>query len=111
MTKQEAIDESIEHHERMSAWVEGLSDKEKRRRPDSMDMLAAIEVTWSAAYCALCRKTPGDCEENPHVCSLSAEYGPCGFSGENAWGSLNRAKTWKGWLYHDRRLIKQLKSL
>jgi len=112
MNTREAIDESIEHHERMSAWVEEMTDKEKGQKSTWEVMDDAIGEVWGDTDCALCRKFyPLDCEGGPNTCPLAMKYGKCTKSPRNAWRRLDQTKTWKGWLYHDRRLIKQLKSL
>jgi len=103
MTKKQAIKKTVEHWARMIKWVEGL--KNKRAKADGRVMQETIKEDWYADNCALCKlynQTPDYCDK----CPLKLKYKACG-----AWGGVNNAVTWKGWLQHAKRMLKQLKSL
>ena len=105
MTPQEkqAVDESIAHHKRMSAWVRTQDETDKA----SLEVMGyELKEDWTAEYCALC-KLYEECDE----CVLAKKYGDCTYSDTNAWNKLYKAKTWQEWLIHDEEMIKQLESL
>ena len=107
----EAIQKSIEHHLRMQNWVKINCDMTHIKHDGKMKR--EIGEYWFADDCDLCYFFDLECSE----CPLGLKYGACGseepINGNevNAWGDIQRAKTWKEWLEADRKLVNQLISL
>ncbi len=105
MTEQEAVQESIEHWERMILWVDGLNNKNDR--PNDDKMTDAIDESWYGEYCLLCKEFKG-CQ----ACPLKISFGVCtNDDSKNAWKLVRHSKTWKGWLKNANKMLKQIKSL
>ena len=108
MTEKQAIRKSINHWKRMIKWVEKQDVTFKKLTPRMLDMSIKINESWCGDDCALCELYQPFCEE----CPLASEYGFCSSPDDrNAWKKTALAVTWRGWLYHAKRLLKQLESL
>lgn len=108
MTEAEAIRKSIDHWERMIAWVETQPEFADVRY-DSM--LRDIGAYPSGTYCALCLYSY-DNMVGCDGCILAVSIGRCeGEEITNAWGRTFRAETWDQWLKHAGIMWEQLKSL
>jgi len=117
MTFKQAKRKTIQHWNRMIKWVNKL--KNKKVKPHHYTMFDVIGEDWFADSCTLCfyayekfRTTENWPISKCDLCSLGKKYGTCSDPGtKNAWISVQKSKTWKGWLYHANRLIKQIESL
>ncbi len=107
MTKAQAIKKSIEHWERMIAWVKKQPQTDK---PYYFAIEGAIGEDWSDEHCPLCEFYLSVCNK----CPLQKKHGHCsGYEKDryNNWNKVFNARTWKTWLKHAKVLLKQLKSL
>lgn len=107
MTEKQAIWKSILHWRRMIKWVEKQDPKEG---PADDEIFIGLREEPNVTYCSLCSLYYWDshCES----CPLGEKFGKCIINdSKNAYSKVESAVTWAGWLYHARRLLKQLESL
>jgi len=105
MTKQEAIDRSIAHWERMIRWIEKQPKKEE---VDIYSMVDEIDEGTGSMDCPLCKKYQCKCDK----CPLGKKFGYCIDQGSvNSYYETYLSETWDEWLRNARILLKQLKSL
>jgi len=110
MTEKQAIWESILHWRRMIRYVERKCYPQACA--DEEYLFSAIGEAWSGYYCALCEIIYYGDRRGCSTCLLFRKYGNCSNRcAENAWHDVSRAGTWKDWLHHARRMLKQLESL
>lgn len=102
----QALQDSIEHHESMSEWVE---TQDLSAHPDIVEMFTKIREWWKGNNCALCQKY---CQIlNPcKKCPLYLTGQGCNRIG-SYWNRLNNSTTWKEWLKWDRKLIKHMRKI
>lgn len=123
LTKRHAIKESIAHHLRMREWAR---TQRQDAEPSKREMEHAIGESWFSDDCVLCQKYWCKSEEatirycrtkNGRLCPYLLRYGSCNGSrsatgeNDNAWFQLSIATSWRSWMKHSDRVIKQLRSL
>jgi len=98
-----AVKESINHWNRMIAWVR---TQKKHKRVNEYEMKAAINEDWYSNSCEICRIYHG----NEELCPLNiVQRGGCGkFS--SAWKKVDNSETWGKWLTASRKMIRVLKK-
>ena len=106
MTKKTVIKKTIAHWKRMIVWAE-KQNKRDRLSWAHTNMDDELKESWGSKYCPFCKEY-----HNCLACPLYIKYGDCENSkSKNAWYSAAHAVTWAGWLYHAKRLLKQIESL
>jgi hypothetical protein len=108
MTKEQAIKESIEHWERMIAWVEGLKNKEAK--PNGEFMKQQLGEYWWGIYCPLCQKYDDDNLDECIDCPLVEINESCDRA-DSTWGKVARSYTWGTWLKNAYKMLEVLRSL
>jgi hypothetical protein len=108
-TELQSTTESIQHWQRMRAWV---ARQPQGERPVAQHMIRAIGETWYRDDCALCMIKPGaDCYP---ACPMSrAMYADersysCCCAPRAPWLAVHEAETWADWLEAADRLIADL---
>jgi hypothetical protein len=110
-----ALEESIEHWEKMVACAEKLPAKDIQYKTK---MEAQIGVSWSAHDCNLCRMflvlaedSNAICVHPVHgLCPLAFEGEWC-FNPESLWRKVNSSLSWGGWLENAQDMLACLKGI
>lgn len=106
MNLQEAVEKTIRHWERMTAWVFQCNPED---RVDAEKMELALGESWYAKNCALCQyvhenyRQDEDCSE----CMLAQKC----INPSSPWYKLNYSKTWRAWQKYAYILLTHLRSL
>jgi hypothetical protein len=111
MTEKQAIRKSINSWKRKIRWAEKQDPRDHQNEHDMRDEIGLDWRDESCALCALYMDSPGGCPD----CPLRKKHSVCASwdasEKHNAWWGVSHSSTWRGWLYHARRLLKQLESL
>lgn len=115
----QAIQESIDHWQRMIDWTDAVVDKDKHHLESEMKggMEEDIEETWSGGYCMLCKQVKVEAIKDNfvtpscYICPLGIlQKGYCGKEG-TAYRDILQAKTWNEWIIAANKVLVDLKSL
>lgn len=97
---EKSIKKSIEHWERMIAWVR-TQDPNAEINAEKMEN--AIGESWHKTYCSLCQTFNIKC----WICPLGQSAGPCS-SWYSPWKYVNNSKTYGEWLSAAEEMLREL---